>query len=80
MVVVTVIVVERVVVIVSFRGPDATITATTIPNPSASPEVMIRPIVVARRGGAPGESSTPLRISAGGAVVAALGELQATAT
>lgn len=62
---VTVIVVERVLVTVSFCGPDATITATTMPNPSASPEVMIRPIVVARPGGAPGEFSTPLRVPAG---------------
>jgi hypothetical protein len=59
---VTVIVVGRVVVIVSFRGPDATITATTMPNPSASPDAMIRASVVARPEEAPGESFTPLRL------------------
>jgi hypothetical protein len=64
MVLVTVVVVGTVLVTVSVCGPDATITATTMPNPSASPDTMIRAIVVARPGAEPGESSTPLSLRA----------------
>jgi hypothetical protein len=58
---VTVVVVETVLVTVSFCGPEATITATTTPNPSANPDAMIRAILVARPGEELGCSSTPAR-------------------
>ena len=51
-----------VLVMVCLWGPEVTNTATTMPNPSASPAAMTRPMVVARPGRRRGESSTPLRL------------------